>query len=138
MKTYKKQLTKKLTTKKGKFSVEEAIALCERGMSLTEAAKLLGVSKQSVSKKLRRYNYSHERLKSFKESKADLLALLQSNILQGVTQEEIKKANLQQKMWAFGVAFDKERLQRDLSTSNVSLFEKIVLNSHTNPRKRYT
>ena len=126
-------LDEKLTVRKEVIPIEQIINLAEKGNTFADIGKILGCSKQAISERLKKFNYTPARLKAWKKSKADVLALLQSNIVQSIDEDAIKKANLQQKMWAFGVAFDKERLERGQSTANISMFEHIVAGTHKEP-----
>ena len=117
------------------ISIESIVTLAEKGLSHPQIAKILGCSGHNITQRMKAFNYTPQQLKDFKNNRADLLALTQSRIVHNITDDDFKKAGLLQKMTAFGIAFDKERLERGESTSNISVFEHIVAKSHTKPPK---
>lgn len=86
----------------------------------TEIADTVNTSRQMVHQTLERYGIEYNRTQSFKEHRADILAGLQDKILNSIDIEEIKKAPMGSKVLAACQLYDKERLERDLSTSNVA------------------
>lgn len=89
-------------------------------LSIRELAEINGVSKQAVSQMFQRYGIDEAYLEKFKEHRADLFAGLQDTVLATLTSEDIKGASLKDRTIAFGVLYDKERLERGQSTSNVA------------------
>lgn len=93
-------------------------------MSCTQIAKTLNISYQTVSDRLGRNGISTMEL--WKKNRADMFALKQKMITDSITEESLQKANLAMKIMAFGTYYDKERLERGLSTSNVSMFQHVI------------
>jgi len=58
----------------------------------------------------------------YKSHRADIFAGIQHKILASVSDEDIKKASLFQKAGVVGLLYDKERLERDMSTANIASF----------------
>ena len=101
--------------------IERLVALREQGLGPTEIAKLTGTTKQAVSKRLRKYGITAENLEWYKQNRADILAGIQERILKQITDRKIKEASLQQLSTSAAILHDKERLERNLSTSNQAL-----------------
>jgi hypothetical protein len=56
----------------------------------------------------------------------DILAGIQDRVLLSITDEDIKRASLLQRTTAVAQLYDKERLELDLSTANVSIHQDIL------------
>ena len=95
------------------------IELRLKGLTYEEIAKVVGCHTSNVSVRLRRVDYELNGLKAFKGVKADMLALHQRRLLSSITPEEIKSAPLGTRVLAACQLYDKERLERGQSTSNV-------------------
>ena len=91
-----------------------------KGLSITDTAKLLNSSKSNISTRLSKAGYKPNYLKLYKNHRADILSSYQQIILNSITPEDLKKAGLSQKMMAYGVLYDKERLERGQSTENIA------------------
>lgn len=99
--------------------IETVIALRKRNLSMAQIASVLGCSKQNIQYRLREIASEIETVDDFKKHKADILAIHQRRILNAVTPANLSKASLKDKGIAFGIMFDKERLERGKSTSNI-------------------
>ncbi len=93
-------------------------------MNVTEIAKALNLTHGTVS--LRLSNAGVPSLDQFKANRSDIIALKQANILNSFNEIDIKKMQPRDKIVSFGILYDKERLERGLSTSNVSMFSHII------------
>lgn len=91
----------------------------------SQLAKIAGISKQALSQMFQRYGIDQERLEEFKASRADIFAGLQETILSTLTCDDIKKASVRDRIIAAATLYDKERLERGQSTSNVSVLFQI-------------
>jgi AraC-like DNA-binding protein len=121
------QLTAIATRGTNKVDIQKAVELRLKGLTLEEIARQFGCSKQSVHKALKPYqDINPEALHAFKVGRADLLAGFQLRLIQSVTDEDLKKMSPRDKFLAFGILFDKERLERGQSTVNTALFSVIV------------
>lgn len=101
--------------------IEVILAMREEGMGVKEIARELGVSHQNISKRLKKVQKDVKRFDRWKKYKADVLAWKQKEILDNLTEEDIKKASVREKAVLFGVLYDKERLERGKSTQNISI-----------------
>ena len=100
--------------------LETVVALRRRNLSYPQIAKILGCSESNVRYRLGTVADEIERVDDFKKHKADIMAIHQNRILQSVTETNLKDAKLRDKAIAFGILFDKERLERGKSTQNVA------------------
>lgn len=88
------------------------IELRNKKLSYSEIGKILGCSKQNIDKRLQPFKTSIDNLQAIKDHRADNLAVVSSVILNKLTTDDIKKASLQQKVTAYGILYDKERIER--------------------------
>lgn len=105
-----------------------------KGLTQAETAKYLNCHPSNISKRLKEMNYQPGYLKAYKNSRADIFAYCQSELLNSITADDIKKASFSQKMMGFGILYDKERLERGHSTANIST-QAIVSQSSENIEK---
>ena len=88
-------------------------------LSIPQIAKIQGVSKQAVHKRLQAF-LPTETTKLYKDNRADILATAQLKIITQIDQPRLKKAGLRDLAVSAGILYDKERLERGQSTHNVS------------------
>lgn len=105
--------------KKELIPIEAIIELRSKNLSYSQIGKILGCSRENVCLRLSRAGYKKEDLANFKKHRGDVLAFFQSKLLNSVTDEDIKKINVYQRVISAGVLYDKERLERGKSTENV-------------------
>ena len=91
-----------------------------KNLSISDTARLLNSSKSNISTRLSKAGYKPNYLQHYKDHRADILSSYQQIILNSITPEDLKKAGLSQKMMAYGVLYDKERLERGQSTENIA------------------
>lgn len=123
-----------------KLDRKKVVDLYKKGLSTEEIAKHQGVAPSTVWRFLQQTKPEQQALESFKANRADVLARLQAKSLSA--QERIldtlddgvvaaltpsQKSGLLMSLNAqSGTVFDKERLERGQSTSNVSLVGKMM------------
>lgn len=101
----------------------------QQGLNYTQLAEHYHVSPQAVRQRFQKFESlsgRSEETSSFKELRADILAGLQLKILLSFEDAEIKKASFQSKMTAFGILFDKEKIERGQSLGDNA--PRIVIN----------
>jgi len=103
--------------------IENIIEYAQKGLSLPEIAKLLGCSKQNVQQRLEAVGFNKEDLENFKNHRGDVLAFIQSKLLNSIDDETIKGMNPYQRIVGTGILFDKERLETGRSTQIIDTFE---------------
>ena len=90
-------------------------------LSERQIAELAGCSKSSVHLALERYGINPNAIEGYKTNRADIFAGLQDRILNKLTDMALKKTPAIQLVTAASILYDKERLERGESTSNVSV-----------------
>jgi transposase len=94
--------------------------MMKAGCTYEEIGKVFGTGPQTISLQVRKYINDGINLDFFKQNRADIFASKQAEFIQSLTPEKIKKASAYQLTGMMGVFYDKERLERNLSTSNVA------------------
>lgn len=109
------------------FDLKKAIEMRLKGISLADIGKYFGISRQAVHVHLKPYVDSEDiNLEIWKEKRADILAGKQATALSLLTEDDIKKASAKDKSLIFAILYDKERLERGQSTSNVSVLFRVA------------
>lgn len=96
-----------------------------------ELGKLNDVSHAAVVRLFQRHNIDRQRTDDYKGNRADFLAGLQEKVLASITENDLEKASLRDKVISMGVLFDKERLERGQSTVNLASIYSQALESRT-------
>lgn len=94
-------------------------------LNQNQIAKVFSVSREAIRQRMSTV-YGMERLQAYKDNRADALAELQADVLCSITDADIKKARLAERMMVLGIAYDKERLERGYSTSIVDVRTLVV------------
>jgi len=122
------------STPKG-IPIADIIEYRERGLSYAEVAKLVGCSKPNVIERLQTAGKEIEATNNYKKHRADTFANMGSRLINSFTPGDIKKMSGLQKATAVGIFYDKERLERDLSTDNVS--HDVLISDMDDKRRAY-
>jgi len=88
-------------------------------LTTREIAKIADTDHTHVIKTLQRYGIDRVHVNRYKSHRADILAGMQEKLMNSITKADIKKAPMRDKVVSVGILYDKERLERDLSTANV-------------------
>ena len=122
MATEQPTTSKKRRRKSPDIPDSKLVELRAQGMSLEQVGKVVGMTKQAVHLRLKRYNIDPNELAEFKRQKPDILDAAQAKMIEAVLDPEvISKANLLQRATTFAILFDKHRLQTNQSTSNLAV-----------------
>lgn len=105
--------------------IETLIDLRKKNLSYPEIASILKIHPKSVQVRLTPLMKDLELTDTFHKHRADILRYKQRLLLNGITAAKIEKANIQQLTWAFGVLFDKERLEMGQLTQIVGYVDLI-------------
>lgn len=92
-------------------------------LTITDQAHLNGIHPSALTRLLQRHGIDHHTVETFKECRADIFAGKQELILSHINEDEIKRMVEKAPMAAVTLlnsCFNNERLERDLSTSNVA------------------
>jgi hypothetical protein len=109
-----------------KIDLDKAIELRCRGMSYTDIAKYFNCTKSAVSQRLTPLLGDLDiSLETFKKHRADIMAGKGAELLNSLTPDEIKKIPPGSRLTGYGILYDKERLERGESTSNIDIHQTI-------------
>lgn len=103
-----------------RIDINKALELKAKGVSYVDLAQYFDVPKSTIHYHLQPLMPDTSNIDVFKKFRADLLTVKQESILKSLDDGSIKEMSGLQKATAFGILYDKERLERDKSTSNVS------------------
>ncbi len=98
---------------------------------MREIGKLVGITHQSVSERLRSINYTPPARKAFANAKAEILEVIQMQIADSLQVASWKKVSPAQQVTALAILEDKIRLIRGQSTNNVAVLSKIITAVHS-------
>lgn len=111
---------------------DKIMNLVNKGVSNSDIARVFNCTPSAISHRLKRNGIVVEKLRDFKAGRAEIMAELQRRLVHSVKDEEIQKTSVRDRLVSAGILFDKERLQRDLSTQNISSHSRIVEEAHKN------
>jgi len=99
--------------------IERIIELRKKHLSCAEIAKILGCSKPNIVQRLHKISEELDLTDHYVNNRSKILAFQQRRIIQSITDADLKKAGLRDKVISTGILFDKERLEEGKSTSIV-------------------
>ena len=106
--------------------IENLIAAsAEKNLSNSDVARLFDITPQTVSQRFKHAGYTPESLKNYQHNRAKIFDYFCSKIINSLTNRDIKKASFRDRIVAFGILYDKMRLESDQSTENVSVIQDI-------------
>ncbi|HUV58518.1 MAG TPA: hypothetical protein VMW09_00205 [Desulfatiglandales bacterium] len=91
-------------------------------LTTREIAKIADTDHAYVIRTLRRYGIDRVHVDLYKQHRADILAGLQADSVKTyykLTEKDKKKLIMRRGLVDLGISYDKERLERDLSTANI-------------------
>jgi len=106
------------TTPKG-INHQLTVDLKKKGLSNGQIGKIQGCSAANISMVLQRYGGVEQETEDYKAHRADIFANLQHRLISSITQDDIKKTPTGSRILAVAQLYDKERLERGLSTQNI-------------------
>lgn len=98
--------------------------LVARGLTVTQIGREMEISPGAVRTRLTRLNLKTDHQKAvedYKSRKADILAAHQKDLLDGITPEKIEMAGIDTLIRSFGTLYDRERVERGLSTDIIDV-----------------
>lgn len=109
------------TAPKG-INKDEVIALRKKGLSYDQIAKLMDCTRSTIWFHAHEYEKEVEDAVIFKENEKDILNIVRMRLLSTLSLDEIKTMSPSQRMVAYGIAFDKYRLEIGQATQIVDSF----------------
>ena len=91
-----------------------------QGCTLAYIAETVGCTIGRLRGLLKRYDLVSKKVQSYKSHRADLFADLQRRILKSITDADLARTPVGSRLLALCHLYEKERLERDLSTDNVA------------------
>jgi len=101
--------------------LEDILELRRKDLTLKQISVILGCSEANVHKRLKGFAPVQVKIDRYKRHRADLLTLTQATLHDSITPDVINEATLLQRTTALGILYDKERLERGQSTSNIDI-----------------
>jgi hypothetical protein len=86
-------------------------------LSTHKIAGLVPCHHTSVIKCLTKYHIDAKGLESYKQHRGDIVAGVGERIIKSVTDDDIKRMPIGQRIMSYGILYDKERLERGQATS---------------------
>lgn len=102
------------------IDTDTLITLKQSGKSYREIAQITGANKDVINRRIKDL-LPDDDTKVYVETRADILAKLQVDILKSIDDTDIKKSPFGSRVLAMCQLHDKERLERGLSTSNTAV-----------------
>lgn len=117
----------------------KAVSLRLKGLTYDEIAQLIGVSHTLIVSNLQPFEKilaNPETIQAYRENEADLIDAVRQQVLAAIAtqlgdSERVKKLDIMRLTNLFGVLFDKMRLLRGQSTSNIHALSKLVIDAHS-------
>ncbi len=99
-----------------RIPIEAIIDLKSKNLANSQIAKLLNCNPSNITRRLQ----DVELTKQYVNHRPTVFAHIQRIILNSITDADIKKANLRDKIVSAGILYDKERLETGQSTQNIA------------------
>lgn len=114
-----------------------AVALRMKGLKFREIAKYFEMPEKVLFDAVKPYMKDDVCVELYEANRTSILQTIQARLMTGISVDKIEKASLKDIAISFGVLYDKERLQENRSTENVSLgFAGIVEGLHKRTTKQ--
>lgn len=101
------------------IAIVDILEYKSQGLTHAEIGQLVGCSKQNISDRLKAFKTDFIGLETFKNKRADILALFQKRLLYSLTDKDIKKMPGGSRVLAVAQLFDKEQVERGKPTQIV-------------------
>ena len=115
------KVTKSRPRRGSKAPMIVEIATEHPDLTTREIGKLADCSHVNVITVLKRYGINRDETEDYKAHRGDIQAGIQNRILKSITDADIKAMPVGQRLMGYGILYDKERLERGQSTSNVDV-----------------
>jgi hypothetical protein len=101
-----------LAKNKAIIPLPRILELHAAGLNNQEIAQVLGCTRENVRQRLAAVRADFKGLRTFKDRRADLLAMFQQKLLYSLTEADIKKMPGGSRILAMCQLYDKERIER--------------------------
>ena len=89
-------------------------------------AEAVGCTVGNAGNQISRYITDFEGVNDYRENRSSILADKQRILIKSITDAEVKEMNVRDRVVAFGILYDKERLENGQSTQNVASLHSIA------------
>ena len=110
--------------------IEAIVALKEKKLSHGQIAKILGCSNSNISLRISNAGYSPDLIQAYARDRAKIYKYYQSKIINKITDADIEKAGLLEKVKSVSFLHNQERLEEGKSTQNIA-YADIVKAKHS-------
>lgn len=100
----------------------KALELKLKGNTYAEIAAIQEVSPQAIHQSIK-HLLPNKDTKVYQDHRSDILSEIQRKLLVSVDDDAIQKASLLQRMTSFAIVYDKERIEKGLSSGNFVLVQ---------------
>lgn len=119
-----KSQNEELTTREdSKTDLVKAIELRSKGLTLQDIGDHFNVTKQAIHAMFKRHIPYIEVVDEIRSARSNILTAKGIELLLSLTPSDIKEMPAGSRAMAFGILFDKERLEMEKSTENISIYE---------------
>lgn len=92
--------------------LESIIQYTKQGLSDPEMAKLLNCHPSNISRRRTEEGYNPNKAKHFQDTELDINRHKRAMLLNSITEEEVKKMSVHNRVVDYGILYDKEMLKR--------------------------
>lgn len=103
--------------------IDELIAHAEKGITYADIGRIYGVSRQSISERMRKEGYSPKRLQHFRRNELGVNQLRRAQLLSNLSPEKQKEMSGKDLTIAYGVLYDKEHGKKINIETEISIRE---------------
>jgi len=100
--------------------VWQLIELKRKGLKDTEIAKVLNCTQQNVTGRLKKADIALKGFDYFDKNEDKVLQWVKYQLINSLSDADIKSMAPRDRIWSYGVLYDKYRLQTDQSTANIN------------------
>jgi hypothetical protein len=100
------------------IDIDQLRELRAKGLSYSQVAKVAGCSKANVIFRLEGWQTDHDDAETFKGCESDILNALRLRIVRSITESDIKSMAPRDRVVAYGILYDKYRLESNQTTEN--------------------
>ena len=105
--------------------IERLLKLHADKLSYRAIAQEVGGDVANVYRRIKHHEASQEGTELYKLHRGDIFAALQERLISSLSDDEIQKMAPRDRILGVGILYDKERLERGQSTSNVDIHANI-------------
>ena len=111
--------------------IETLLELRKKNLSYSQIASILNIHPKSVQKRLTPILQDIELTEKYSRNRVDILQYKQRQVLQYITPAKLAKESPSRLAVAYGILFDKERLESGKSTQNIAYLDMIKAKDRT-------